>query len=154
MQGVYALIIEVPKKVETTVGALGTVKFARGIWIYIGSALGTTSTSLEKRIARHLSNKKKIHWHIDYLLTNDVKILDAIWAETKNKEECNLTRRLKKSRDFESGPLGFGASDCSSHCGTHIFRYRANEEIRTKLKSIFTDASLIGRSLDNLISEE
>ena len=151
MQGVYALIIEVPKKVETTVGALGTIEFDQGIWIYIGSALGTTSTSLEKRIIRHLSINKKIHWHIDYLLTNDVNILDVIWAETKNEEECNLTRKLKESRDFESGPLGFGASDCSSHCGTHIFRYQVNENIKTRLKLIFTDASLIARSLDELI---
>ena len=153
MQGVYALIIEVPKKVEITIGALGIAEFSQGIWIYIGSALGTTSTSLEKRISRHLSNNKKIHWHIDYLLTNDANILDVIWAETKNEEECNLAQRLKESRDFESGPPGFGASDCNSHCGTHIFRYQANEDIGPRLKSIFTDASLIAKSLDNLISE-
>ena len=36
----------------------------KGIYIYTGSA----KKNIDSRIKRHLSNSKKLHWHIDYLL--------------------------------------------------------------------------------------
>ncbi|HSF57479.1 MAG TPA: DUF123 domain-containing protein [Candidatus Binatia bacterium] len=46
-------------------GKLGDAVFPAGTYVYTGSAM----KGLAARVKRHCSRKKKIHWHIDYLLT-------------------------------------------------------------------------------------
>ena len=154
MKGFYALIINVPVKLSIRSGALGLIEFNEGIWVYVGSALGTTSTSLESRISRHLSNKKKIHWHIDYLLRNSVKVIDVIWVETRKRLECKLAKILIDSREFEIGPMGFGASDCKSFCGSHIFYYHGKEDITRCLVRILRKKNLKPNTMQDLFSEK
>ncbi|MFB6215830.1 MAG: DUF123 domain-containing protein, partial [Candidatus Aenigmatarchaeota archaeon] len=43
-------------------GALGKIDFRQGVYVYVGSAMN----SVEKRLERHFSDNKKMHWHIDY----------------------------------------------------------------------------------------
>ena len=61
--GSYALVLRLPSRRKITVGKLGLIEFPRGHYIYFGSTLG----GLRARVARHLRNGKKIHWHADYL---------------------------------------------------------------------------------------
>ena len=65
MKGCYCLIINLDKNSEIRIGRkLGKIKFKKGTYVYVGSAMN----SLESRLKRHLSDEKKMHWHIDYLL--------------------------------------------------------------------------------------
>jgi Uri superfamily endonuclease len=123
MKGVYSLIIDVSQPTVLTLGSLGQVDFFPGMWIYVGSAMGATSTSLEHRLKRHFSNDKTMHWHIDHLLETSASISGALYAESEEPMECVLATALGKSPQFESGPKGFGASDCRAGCGSHIFRF-------------------------------
>ncbi len=123
MQGIYILLIDVPKPIRLTIGALGTLSFEKGTYAYIGSAMN----NLEKRIMRHLSTTKRTHWHIDYLLFDaNVAIKTALYKETDNKSmECNTAQRLLKC----GTPVkGFGCSDC--RCITHLIRIENNDCVR------------------------
>jgi len=123
MKGVYALVIQIEKDLTTIIGALDEVRFQRGTWIYVGSATGTGSTNLENRIRRHFTDEKAVHWHIDYLLKANAIPLRAIWAESDRTAECTLAREMNESPSFVAGPRGFGSSDCTRGCGTHLFRF-------------------------------
>ncbi|MCK4483242.1 MAG: GIY-YIG nuclease family protein [Candidatus Thorarchaeota archaeon] len=142
MKGVYALVIQIEKNLTTTVGALGEVGFQRGIWAYVGSATGTGSTNLENRIRRHFTDEKAIHWHIDYLLNTNAIPIRAIWAESDRAAECNLAREMNKSPLFVAGPRGFGASDCTRGCGTHLFRFVGSSKPDGSIHEIFSELGL------------
>lgn len=117
MKGVYCLIIRVKTDTAQKIGALGKIKFNRGIYVYVGSS----QNNLEKRIKRHLSKKKKIRWHIDYLLKNNfVKIENVFYKKEDKREECRIADKLAKS---EIPIKNFGCSDCK--CKTHLFRLRS-----------------------------
>ena len=67
MKGCYCLIISMKKSDKLKIGNLyQDHKFKKGYYVYIGSAMN----SLVARINRHLSDNKKIHWHVDYLLSS------------------------------------------------------------------------------------
>jgi Uri superfamily endonuclease len=142
MKGVYALVIQIEKNLTTTVGALGEVGFQRGIWTYVGSATGTGSTNLENRIRRHFTDEKAVHWHIDYLLKTNAIPLRAIWAESDRSAECDLAREMNKSPLFVAGPRGFGASDCTRGCGTHLFRFTGFGKPDGSIQEILLDSGL------------
>ena len=107
MTGVYLIVVELSEGQQIQVGRRGRLNLAKGFYGYVGSALG----SLEKRLGRHLSTQKKLHWHIDYLLDKG-GVRAVIFAETKRKEECFIARAL--SERLSSIP-GFGSSDCNCH---------------------------------------
>jgi len=111
MKGAYVLFIELSKNGEIKIGALGKVKFKKGFYAYVGSAMN----NLEKRVARHLRKEKKLHWHIDYLLMRaDVK--EIYFRENSKREECLIAKKFAK--DFKS-VKNFGCSDCK--CESHLF---------------------------------
>ena len=114
MKGTYCLVIELKKDSSIKIGVLGTIKFKKGFYCYVGSALN----NLEKRVQRHLSQKKKLHWHIDYFLMNqNTSIKKVFYKESKNKEECKIARFVLKN---STGAIeNFGCSDCS--CKSHLF---------------------------------
>lgn len=121
MKGVYILIIELRKKSSIKIGALGVIDFKKGCYAYTGSAMG----GLEQRVSRHLRKKKKLHWHIDYLL-QDAVIKDVRVSETSSKsEECRTAVMLEKSG---GRPVyGFGCSDC--RCQSHLFLLKSSSAI-------------------------
>ena len=111
----YQLFIKVNKDVDLKVGKLGRFIFPIGSYVYTGSA----KTNLDKRIERHLSKKKKLHWHIDYLLNHDaVKIIDIKKSEII---ECILNKKTNGTIIIK----GFGSSDCNLCCGSHL-KYLGN----------------------------
>ncbi|WP_455392548.1 GIY-YIG nuclease family protein [[Eubacterium] cellulosolvens] len=111
MKGSYVLVIELPRSKSIPIGKLGYIKFSKGYYAYIGSALN----GLEARLRRHIRKDKKLFWHIDYLLTH-AKIIGIYYKPSTKKEECAL------ARDFATTMpeiRNFGASDCN--CRSHLF---------------------------------
>ncbi|MEA2003452.1 MAG: GIY-YIG nuclease family protein [archaeon] len=121
MKGVYILMIDVDKDIQEKIGSLGNIRFQRGTYAYVGSA----QNNLEKRVARHLSEKKNLFWHIDYLLDNRyAKATKVFYREAGKSEECRIADRLKKS---ETTVPKFGCSDCN--CGSHLFMIKDMKNI-------------------------
>lgn len=117
MRGAYCLIFEIPEEREIAVGCLGTHLFHRGVYAYVGSALA----GVEQRVGRHKSQKKRLRWHIDFLLANaDILATVAIPGERKDVE-CGMARALRLC-DGASIPVpGFGSSDC--RCESHLLYF-------------------------------
>ncbi|MBD3228643.1 MAG: DUF123 domain-containing protein [Candidatus Lokiarchaeota archaeon] len=121
MKGVYILIIKKSESSYIKVGSFGDFEFPKGYYLYVGSALGR-STSIENRLGRHFRNNKKIHWHIDYLINEkNTEITKAFYAKTTKKLECDLFQALNKSSNYFNILIkDFGSSDCKEHCGSHL----------------------------------
>ena len=111
MKGIYCLVIRLPGAKEIPVGRLGKMTFEAGYYIYVGSAM----LSLEARLKRHRSKRKKIHWHIDYLL-REAELSHICSLETEERLECAMAERL--AGRYYCIPA-FGSSDCS--CRGHLF---------------------------------
>ncbi len=112
-KGSYMLVLELKHPKTINVGSLGHLSFPKGYYIYVGSGL----SNLTQRIKRHLRKKKKrLHWHIDYLVAHSSSI-KAFPIRSPDKIECDIAKMLNKH--FESPILGFGSSDCL--CDSHLF---------------------------------
>lgn len=105
------MIVHVPYNLSLTAGELGTIGLKAGYYAYVGSALG----GLEARIGRHLGGRKKIHWHIDHLLTR-ARAVDVVLGKSEERKECAVAAELAKNL---SSIRGFGSSDCD--CESHLF---------------------------------
>lgn len=125
MKGTYILVINVSEDSLLSIGSLGNIKFKEGSYLYVGSALGTGSTSLENRLKRHISNIKKIHWHIDYLLASKVSTLSKIYIiPTPLRLECVIAQEIQKKSELNI--KRFGSTDCS--CESHLFYFKEFSE--------------------------
>ncbi|MBQ6099531.1 MAG: GIY-YIG nuclease family protein [Methanobrevibacter sp.] len=118
MKGCYCLIIHLNQANEIKIGKrLGKINFKKGYYVYVGSAMN----SLESRLNRHLSDEKKLHWHIDYLLKKG-KITEIIYNKNK-KVECELSQYLSTQAE---GIRDFGCSDCD--CESHLYYFKTKNE--------------------------
>ncbi|MGL6297777.1 MAG: GIY-YIG nuclease family protein [Methanobacteriaceae archaeon] len=153
MKGTYCLIIYVSQETEISVGALTSITFESGYYVYIGSAMN----SLIPRIKRHLRDDKKLHWHIDYLLLNEnSSIEEIIFTDSEKRIECKLANLIKesaKSANISTTNIitniidskisqnekcivaNFGCSDCN--CESHLIYFENKEEIIGKTISAF-----------------
>jgi sugar fermentation stimulation protein A len=117
--GVYLLIITLRQECRLTVGSLGEIRLASGWYVYAGSG----RKNLSARIARHHRRRKKLHWHIDFLLDcaepGDVASLPI---RSRDDLECSLAQEIA-TLAADSTP-GFGCSDCG--CLSHLFRFANN----------------------------
>ena len=138
MKGAYTLIIDLEKDLSFSLKTLGDLSFEKGTWIYIGSAMGNGSTSLENRIRRHFRSEKTIHWHIDHLLKSNSRIRSAIWAESSTHIECDIAKSIEQMKNISPGPRGFGASDCKKKCWTHLSHSKIENGLEKKIQSVFT----------------
>ncbi|MBC7110409.1 MAG: hypothetical protein PWR13_234 [Archaeoglobi archaeon] len=128
----YSLLIPV-RASELRIGALGTVHFPEGCYVYVGSSMKYGL----RRILRHFSKEKKLRWHIDYLLKNHTPS-HVIFAEVHERMECEVARRIgMKSSDLIPN---FGSSDCS--CPSHLFRFRDLEEALRESQRAYSDLGL------------
>jgi len=130
MKGTYVLIIENHEDTEIEIGKIGSVRFKRGFYAYVGSAL----SGLEQRIGRHLRGRnKKLHWHIDYFLVNPVvEIKGVIYAETEDRKECEIAANVGMQLDSIAH---FGCTDCS--CKSHLFFSTSLTELEEDVYSSF-----------------
>ena len=142
MRGAYVLIIKIETPTEVHIESLGQLTFQPGKWVYVGSAMGNGSTSLENRLLRHFRDEKTIYWHIDYLLATDAELVYAIWAESPNLIECELAQKISSSTDFDPGPQRFGSSDCKKKCSSHIFKCHNDNPLDETLCQIFHNLKL------------
>ncbi len=115
--GMYVLFIDVSKDITLEIGSLGEIKFVKGFYIYIGSAL--SPGGLAKRVERHLRSEKKLFWHIDYLLNSSLAEISAVaWIADQQKLECSISQEIDKLVDLVSSISHFGSSDCK--CKGHL----------------------------------
>ena len=121
MKGAYCLLLHLDEETRIDVGALGARTFPPGVYVYVGSAQG----GIEKRLSRHLSEKRSTHWHIDHLLDH-ARVLSAISLNVSRKEdECEVARSLLTCEDSEVVVEGFGSSDCS--CRSHLIHFTSDD---------------------------
>lgn len=119
MKGCYCLIIKLNEKSQIKIGKkLGKIYFDKGYYVYVGSAMN----SLESRINRHLSDEKKLHWHIDYFLRKS-EIEKVIFNESSKKIECELSKYISTKSE---GIKDFGCSDCD--CESHLYYFKNRNE--------------------------
>ncbi|MCD5426048.1 MAG: GIY-YIG nuclease family protein [Methanosarcinaceae archaeon] len=124
MKGTYLLLIGHSKDSNIKVGALGEIEFKAGYYIYVGSALN----GLKPRLSRHARQKKKLHWHIDYLLLHGI-IIKMFYIAQDSKLECKVGNELFKNFNHI---LNFGSSDCK--CKSHLFYSEKIEDIERYIK--------------------
>ncbi len=116
-QGIYCVVFNLPKLISQDVGMLGMGEFLPGIYFYCGSAKG--KGGIKGRVGRHLTKGTRKHWHIDYIKEYFEPI--SVWFVTnRNMSECDLVGNLQKMGDFQPVLRGFGASDCTQHCFSHL----------------------------------
>jgi len=113
LKGIYVLIVKINKTINLKIGALGLVAFPAGLYAYVGSA----QNNLELRVERHQNKKKRLFWHIDYLLNDEAaNVIGVYCAQSDKAKECEIARLLEENAE----PIaGFGCSDC--HCESHLF---------------------------------
>jgi len=121
----YLLRIALDGDIKTHVGSLGDLYFKKGAYLYVGSA----KRGLKARIERHLVKKKKIFWHIDYLLSLRHAQIKDIWINIKKKECQTASKLYKKNCGFVNK---FGSSDC--RCPSHLFFIRKSSLVEGLLK--------------------
>ena len=116
--GTYCLVMKLDRPTSIQIGRLGRESFPQGYYVYVGSALN----GLTRRIARHLSQLKKKHWHVDYLLEY-AKTIGTRRIYSVEKRECALSEEV--GRICHGIPMdGFGSSDC--RCSTHLYFFPEN----------------------------
>jgi len=125
--GVYTLIIEIQESMKITHRSGLFHVLDKGLFTYTGSALGKTSTSLEKRISRHLRDNKKRFWHIDNLLDKVGSVKWIFFANTNMKIECVLNQRIMRISGSDV-IKNFGSSDCKSKCWGHLVAFKEMTE--------------------------
>lgn len=128
--GVYHLVMRLDRARSIRVGRLGVFRFRPGYYVYTGSAL----SGLEPRIARHRRRRKRLRWHIDYLLGH-ARILDVIAVATERRIECERNRRVLAMEGARVPVKDFGASDC--RCPAHLawFRQSPTAELESEYGS-------------------
>jgi sugar fermentation stimulation protein A len=100
------------------VGKLGLFTFPAGYYVYTGSAM----RGLQARLDRHRRRRKKLWWHIDYLLRR-ARIVEVVEVPTRRRMECALNRRVLEMAGARVVVSGFGASDC--RCEAHLAYFGA-----------------------------
>lgn len=141
MKGSYLLLVELPEEQAIPTGSLGSIRFPRGYYAYVGSAMG----GLKPRLSRHFQGHKKPHWHIDYLLP-EASISGAIVCETEERIECTIAQAL--SHRLDSIP-GFGSSDCN--CSSHLFFATNGDLLKSTIMAVISSMGIQPVSLPSVM---
>jgi len=115
--GDYVIAADMPAGCDLVIQSLGAKKLPAGIYLYCGSAHGPGG--LKARIQRHLTSNARVFWHFDYLKPS-IRILEAWWLADEGNHECEIAQFLVAMPDARTPVMGFGASDCGSHCPAHL----------------------------------
>lgn len=127
MKGSYILVLFLKSPLDIEVGKLGNLFFKKGYYFYVGSALGERgSSTLENRVSRHLRlpEKKRKHWHVDYLLDNFASIERIFLIPTIKNLECLIAQALIDCSGVYVEK--FGSSDCN--CKSHLIYFESLKE--------------------------
>lgn len=119
----YCLLIKKVNSGKMRIGRLGVFDFPAGYYVYTGSA----KHGIKARVNRHLSEEKKLHWHIDYLLREGV--IEDIFLY--GKKECELNRAVFSLPGATLAVKKFGSTDCS--CKSHLAYFAENPALCMKI---------------------
>jgi Uri superfamily endonuclease len=134
MKGIYVLVVCIERNINVRVGKLGSLRFEKGLYAYVGSA----QSGLENRVRRHLGRKKKKFWHIDFLLDNfHVRVLRVFYKNARRLEECRIAKELGKEGAAVSD---FGSSDC--RCESHLFKVQGDEFLRNYMNEMNAETKI------------
>lgn len=114
--GTYALILKSDFSAELQIGRWGRLDVKPGYYIYVGSAFGPGG--VKARVSRHFREKKKMHWHIDYL--REMASPVSAWCSYAQVNQEHDWAQLFAEMDGASSVKSFGCSDCG--CKAHLFR--------------------------------
>jgi Uri superfamily endonuclease len=113
--GTYIVWLNLQRARRIRVGSLGVIAFKVGHYAYVGSAFGPGG--IRARLGRHFRRRKKMRWHIDYLIS--VSQVQGAWvAYGSQRLEHHWAGVLPGLAGAWLPVAGFGASDC--HCETHL----------------------------------
>jgi len=120
--GIYLLEIYAAIKFKIDIKRYSHIIFPPGYYYYTGSA----QKNLLKRIERHCSKSKTIHWNIDHITDNkNTKVTRVfIFKDSAKSFECELTNILHNSLKLAFSVRGFGNSDCNT-CTSHLLYHSA-----------------------------
>ncbi len=119
-RGTYCLVMKLGHGRSIKIGARPAIWFPKGYYCYVGSAMN----SLSGRIKRHLSDQKRLHWHIDWFLKH-ARVTEVKKIECERRLECALSQEIAPLSE-KTIMKGFGSSDCA--CETHLFYFKRNPE--------------------------
>ncbi len=152
-RGTYILRIAIKDAAHLALGQFrgGRVfDFPAGVYLYVGSALGRKgSATLGRRLLRHASRcagqphsllpdleaffalspptRKRLHWHVDYLLEHPLADLQAVYLFADALPlEARLSRFLLQHPEVSPHPPRAGAGDDPG--GSHLLRVKATAE--------------------------
>jgi sugar fermentation stimulation protein A len=136
MRGAYCLLAFLERDAEITIGRLGTHAFQKGIYAYVGSAQG----GIDARVGRHMKRRKKLRWHIDYLLKK-AEVLCVLATPASSKDiECRMAASLMRCEGAVIPVPRFGSSDCK--CPSHLI-YLGDGDIEWAAESVSMQLSLL-----------
>ncbi|MFA5354186.1 MAG: DNA/RNA nuclease SfsA [Thermodesulfovibrionales bacterium] len=115
--GSYIILLRLKEEKEISVGALGRLRFPKGYYLYVGSAM----ENLTARISRHQRMRKNQHWPIDYL-RHEAEFIAGLPVRASERLECAIAGSLKEIAEWSV--QGFGSSDCD--CDSHLFGMGTN----------------------------
>jgi len=128
-KGSYTLILRLNEAAEVEIGSLGTLELRKGFYAYNGSANGSGGF---KRLERHLEQRGKKHWHIDYINHSPKTGIVAFFKSPGADAECSVSQEL--SLEFEA-VAGFGCSDCN--CNSHLYYSDSRRELLEAVKGAY-----------------
>ena len=131
-KGNYMLLLNNETEFDEAVGKLGKIHFSEGYYVYVGSALN----SLDGRIKRHHSKQKKLHWHIDYIVPQKMRIKKVFPIRRTDSIESGLVNRLTLISDKYIS--NYGSSD--SNDPSHLFYFKENPIHNRNFLDIIPDA--------------
>jgi len=120
--GVYHLILRLAETGALRIGRLGRFTCPAGYYVYTGSAMN----GLAPRLARHRRRRKKLRWHIDYLLRR-AELIEVLALPTQRRCECERNQRALSLPGAEIVVPGFGSSDC--RCPAHLVYFRSRPDM-------------------------
>jgi Uri superfamily endonuclease len=144
-KGTYLLLIRLDRSTALPVGRLGTFPFCKGWYAYAGSALGPGG--LQARLARHAREKKRVHWHIDYLLGHAC-LVQSWQLACPIRLECEWAAALLRLPEACVAVRYFGASDC--RCPGHLIYWPSrpqDDQIEATLRGAAPDGCDLARTV-------
>lgn len=128
--GDYMVVLFLHEDKDIAIGAKGRIHFAKGYYVYVGSA----KKNLAARLARHKRKRKKMHWHIDYL-RKEADVTATIPIRTADDLEHALAAAVGKIAPWQIP--SFGCTDCT--CPSHLFGFHDNPIHRRDFMQIVED---------------
>jgi len=144
--GIYSIGIELGEPIEVCIRRK-PYRLEAGTYVYTGSALGRCN-NLHSRISRHLSSRKKVHWHIDQIsISKHASILFVVFSETLQRKECTVNNSIARITRAKSPVPGLGSSDCRSKCESHFLSLERDGAV-TKIVKAYELSGLNARALE------